>query len=198
MHPRRPLLWLSFAALALFSLLAFLLIVGPRVLDFQNIAWLASGDPATHYLGWAFFRHSPWSFPIGLNPDYGMDISSSIVYSDSIPLLAFLFKPFQSFLPEPFQYLGLWALICFVLQAYFAWLLVGLITQDFWQKLLGMGFFVFAPPMLYRLGVHAALASHFLLLAGLYLVMSAKDKGPRFGWTGLLSIAVLVNFYLLK
>lgn len=62
-------------ALALLPLLmgvfAFFMVIGPRALDPQNIAWLESGDPATHYLGWVFFRHSPWSFPLGLNPSYG-------------------------------------------------------------------------------------------------------------------------------
>jgi len=37
------------------------------------------------------------------------------VFFDSIPLLAFLFKPFTSLLPEPFQYFDLWLLACFIL-----------------------------------------------------------------------------------
>lgn len=60
--------WNKSPALAILPLLlgalAFLLVIGPRALDPQNIAWLAEGDPATHYLGWVFFRHSPWTFPL--------------------------------------------------------------------------------------------------------------------------------------
>mgnify|MGYP006286010095 CR=1 FL=1 len=140
------------ALLICFAILAFLLIMGPYALIPTNIAWLSSGDPAQHYLGWAFYRHSPWTNPIGLNPDYGMDISSSIVYSDSIPLMAILLKPFSAWLPETFQYLGLWALLCFVLQGYFAYLLIGRMTKEPLLKILGAGFFIFAPAFLWRFG----------------------------------------------
>ena len=95
----------------LIGLGSFFLVVGPLALNPNNVAWLDGGfDPTQHYLGWVFFRHSPWSIPLGLNPHFGMDISSSIVYSDSIPILAILFKPFAALLPETFQYFGLWLL----------------------------------------------------------------------------------------
>jgi hypothetical protein len=58
----------------LIGVVAFFLVVGPRALNPLNIAWLGNGDPATHYLGWVFFRQSPWSFPIGLNPSYGLEL----------------------------------------------------------------------------------------------------------------------------
>ena len=73
--------------------IAFFSIVGPRALYPTNIGWLGHGDRAQHYLGWAFFRNADWSFPIGANLDYGLDIGSAIIFSDSNPLLAFLFKP---------------------------------------------------------------------------------------------------------
>ena len=93
------------------GVLSFFLVVGPYALSPTNLAWLDNGfDQSQHYLGWAFFRDSPWSFPLGLNPKFGMDISSAIVYSDSIPLLAILFKGISTFLPTPFQYFGIWIL----------------------------------------------------------------------------------------
>jgi hypothetical protein len=79
-----------------------------------------------------FYRYGPWTFPIGLNPNFGLDISSSIIYSNSMPLLAMLFKPFSGLLGEPFQFLGLWILLCFILQAWITWLLSVLITKDIW------------------------------------------------------------------
>jgi hypothetical protein len=81
----------------LVGLLASLLVVGPKILNPTYVDWLMGGDPLQHYLGWAIFRETDWLFPIGLNPQYGLDISSSIVYSDSIPLLAFLFKLFENY-----------------------------------------------------------------------------------------------------
>ena len=72
---------------------AFFAVMGPFALDPQNIAWLASSDDiAQHYLGSVFFRYSPWTLPLGLNPNFGLEISSSIVFSDSIPIMAFLLK----------------------------------------------------------------------------------------------------------
>ncbi|MGF6125855.1 hypothetical protein QF019_001044 [Pseudomonas frederiksbergensis] len=188
-------------ALALLPLLmgvvAFFMVIGPRALDPQNIAWLESGDPATHYLGWVFFRNAPWTFPLGLNPDYGLELGSAIIFSDSNPLLAFLFKPFSSWLPETFQYFGFWLLACFVLQAWFAWKLVGLVTPSTALRLLGAGLFVFSPPMFLRMGAHLSLSGHFLILAALYLALHPGVQKRRLAWGALLAATALVHAYLL-
>ena len=157
---------------------AFFGVVGPLVLNPQNIAWLGGGfDPTQHYLGWAFFRNSTWSFPLGLNPDFGMDISSSIVYSDSIPLLAFIFKPFALLLPNSFQYFGIWLLLCFILQGYFAWRLVALLKISPIASLAASLLFIFSPPLFWRIGLHAALVGHWLILAALYLNFRPRHNG---------------------
>ncbi|WP_218068315.1 DUF6311 domain-containing protein [Candidatus Thiosymbion oneisti] len=176
---------------------AFFLIVGPQVLRPDNIAWLANGDPSTHYLGWHFFRNSDWSFPIGLNPDYGLELGNAILFSDSNPLLAFLFKPFSSLLPETFQYFGWWLFACFVLQAWFAWKLVGLVSEHPAIRLLGAGLFVFAPPMIWRLLGHLSLVGHFLILAALYLSLRPTQHMRTVLWALVLVVAALVHPYLL-
>ncbi|KPN92267.1 DUF6311 domain-containing protein [Pseudomonas nunensis] len=181
----------------LMGVLAFFIVIGPRALDPQNIAWLDSGDPATHYLGWVFFRHSPWTFPLGLNPSYGLELGSSIIFSDSNPLLALLFKPFNAWLPETFQYFGIWLMACFVLQAWFAWKLVGLVTPNVALKLLGAGLFLFSPPMFLRMGGHLSLAGHFLILAALYLTLHPGVQRRRLAWGALLAATALVHAYLL-
>jgi hypothetical protein len=127
------------------GIFACLMVVGPKALN-PTILDLAQGvDPFKDYVGWMFFRNSPWTFPIGLNPTYGLEFSNSIVFSDSIPLMAFLFKAISFVLPETFQYLGVWTLICFVMQAYFAWLVLGLMTQNSWIKFFTCAILVFAP-----------------------------------------------------
>lgn len=179
------------------GIISFLLVLSPSVLDPRNIAWLAGGgDTTQHYLGWVFYRYGPWTMPLGLNPQFGLEISSSIVFSDSIPLMAFLLKPFSLWLPEPFQYLGIWMLLCFVLQAYFAWLLIGLYSPDWVIKLLGAALLIFAPPMLFRLVVHIPLASHFVVLAALYLVLRPGSNHRILYWAILLGLSMLINFYL--
>lgn len=75
------------------GVIAFFLVVGPRAMNPENIAWLGTGDPATHYLGWLFYRNSELVFPLGLNSSYGLEIANFILYSDSNPFLAILFKP---------------------------------------------------------------------------------------------------------
>ncbi|WP_347904603.1 DUF6311 domain-containing protein [Pseudomonas purpurea] len=181
----------------LMGVLAFFMVIGPRVLDPQNIAWLENGDPATHYLGWAFFRQSPWTFPLGLNPSYGMELGNAIIFSDSNPLLALLFKPFAAWLPQPFQYFGFWLLACFVMQAWFAWKLLGLVTDSIVLRMLGIGLFLFSPPMMLRMGAHLSLAGHFLILAALYLALHPQLQRRRGVWGLLLSVTALVHAYLL-
>jgi hypothetical protein len=179
------------------GVLGFFLVVGHRVLDPTNVGWLGQGDPATHYLGWAFFRSGPWTFPLGANPGYGLEVSSGILYSDSLPVLALLFKPLSPLLPPDFQYFGLWILLCFLLQSYFAWRLIGLVTESPWVRLLGSGLFVFSPPMLWRLVGHEALIGHWIVLAALLLVLTPRRESHVGWWAALAAGAALAHMYLL-
>lgn len=174
------------------------IVAGQNILDVTNIAWLQSGDPDTHNLGWVFYRFDVWRFPLGLNPHYGLGIGSSIVYSDSIPLAAMFFKAFQWMLPKQFQYLGLWTYLCFILQALISWALMRLITKQRLLCLLGMALLTFSPAMLWRVGEHAALVSHFLVLGALYLNLAKIDcVSKKYLWILCLSTATLTQFYIL-
>jgi hypothetical protein len=180
------------------ALLASIFILGTSPLKGGNINWLfvANPDPLTHYLGWAFYRQSEWAFPIGLNPSYGLEISSSIVFSDSIPLFAIFFKLIERLLPETFQYFGIWYLFCIVLQGWFGWKIASLISTDIWIRTFGLLLAIFSPPMLSRIGLHAALVGHFLILAAFYLIFSPNRKRLNFYWSLLLAAGALVQFYL--
>lgn len=179
----------------LLGVLAFALVTGGPMLAPGNVRWLQHQDLAQSYLGWAFYRHDPWSWPWGANPSYGLEIHSSVYYSDSIPLLAMLLKPLSALLPEPFQYFGLWVLLCFVLQALFAWRLLSLASDSVTARLLGCVFFVLAPPMLMRLGGHMALFGQWTLLAGLWLYLRPSSR-PRGAWTVLVAVTMLIHAYL--
>ena len=180
------------------GLVATLLIVGINPIQVQNTNWLfiSNPDPLTHYLGWAFYKYSGWSWPIGLNPNYGLEISSSIVFSDSIPLLAILFKSIAPLLPDTFQYFGIWYLACLVLQGWFGWKITSLISTDVWLKIFGLLFAIFSPPMLSRIGIHAALVGHFLILAAFYIIFCPDKKRSNLRWLILLAVGALVQFYL--
>ncbi len=181
----------------LLGITAFYFVVGPKVLESQNIAWLSVADPVEHFLGWNFYRYGPWGFPIGLSPNYGLEFSNSIVYTDSIPLLAIPFKTISYFLPKTFQYFGYWYLLCFVMMAWFSWKLVATISESKINCFFVTGLFVFSPPMLWRLYGHEALVGHFLIIAGLYLSLRKNQDNRISAWSILVSVTALVHAYLL-
>jgi hypothetical protein len=190
--------FLSILFIFALALSASFFILGTTPLRGGNINWLfiSNPDPLTHYLGWAFYRQSEWTFPIGLNPNYGLEISSSIVFSDSIPLFAIFFKLIERLLPETFQYFGIWYLFCIVMQAWFGWKIASLISTDVWIRTCGLLLAIFSPPMLSRIGLHAALVGHFLILAAFYLIFSPNRKRINLYWPLLLAAGALVQFYL--
>ena len=85
-------------------------------------------DTAQHFIGWEFFRADSTgaminglAYPIGL----------PITFMDGIPLIALPLKLISGWLPANFQYFGLWALICYILQGGIAAVLV----RKIWQKI---------------------------------------------------------------
>jgi hypothetical protein len=175
----------------------FVIVCGLNVLNPTNEQWLLGGGDATqHYLGWVFYRTGPWAWPLGLNPTYGVGLNNSIVFTDSIPLLAIPFKALAPILPETFQYFGWWALLCFVLQAWFSWKLVSLFTQNLLICSICTGLFIFSVPMLSLFPENPALASLFLIIAALYLSLKKNVSYPLWSWLALLVIASLIHFYI--
>ena len=165
------------------------------IIDPKNIAWLMKGDPAQHYLGWSTFRHTPLlQWPIGINYNYGMAVSSSIVFTDSIPLIAIPLKYFNFLLPSEFQYTGIWILSCYMLQSLFGYKVLNHLTGNKLFSIFGGFILSFAPIFLLRTQGHYALSGQFLILAAflLYLKPFSTKK-----WTILLCITALVHAYLL-
>ncbi len=152
-------------------------------------------DLPTHYLGWQFFREAPWAqWPIGAIPQYSYDAPGSIVLTDSIPLLALLFKAFSAWLPQDFQYFGIWVLCCFLLQAWFACKLLQRFSSSGFFCLAGSVFFATASIYVLRIYMHPALAGHWLVLAAMCLHFSSRFRSA--GWVSLLVLATLVHAYL--
>jgi len=174
---------------------------GLHILPPSHTGWMLTGtigpDPVQYWLGYTFFKRSPWSWPPGLNPDWGLELSSSIFYADSIPLLAFAFKALHPVV-EVSQYWGLWLFACGALQAWMAWRLIGLVTGHPLPRLAGAALFALSPTMLNRLGGHFALGAHFLLLAALHLCLTRARPWMRLmQWAALILAASLIHSYLL-
>lgn len=181
---------------AIIGITAFYIIGGNHLIDPKFVFWIKWGDPNQEYLGWEFFRQAPWSLPIGKNPYFGMEASTSIVYSDSIPLLAIFFKIFRSYLSEPFQYFGVWSLLCFIFQGVVTWLLISTYIQSLKDKILATFLLSFLPFFLFRLGYQSYMLGHFLILLAIYLNIQNQHKRYKYFWIALLSLSISINFYL--
>jgi hypothetical protein len=178
--------------------IVFVYVTGGSVVLPWNRSWLMFGDSAQHYLGWEFFRQTPiLNWPIGANYPFGMEVSSSIVFSDSIPIAAFIAKLFNPLLPVVFQYLGFWILACFVMQAFFAIKVFRLLEIQTLASYLGACLLAISPPLIYRT-VHAgyghiALASHWIIIASIYLYL--KPGRNNQAWSALFALSWLVQAY---
>ncbi|MDT3428092.1 hypothetical protein J2Z22_003682 [Paenibacillus forsythiae] len=176
------------------GLIFFCTILSVRVLNTSYIDWLLNrGDPAQHFLGWHFFRNNPWAFPPGIISSLNTPIGTSITYTDSIPLFAFFFKIFNLLLPEIFQYLGIWILLCYILQGIFGLLLMKRMTQNLAVQLLGTMFFIMSPIMLWRAYGHEGLMGHWIIL---WVLLLYKSQYKHLHWLSLVLVSLLVHPYL--
>ena len=171
-------------------------IYGFSVLNPTNINWLMQGDALQSYVGWQFFRHSPWSFPIiGFSPNYGLEVASSIVFTDSNPLLAVLFKLASPLLPSDFQYNGMWLYFCCLLNSLLLWHIISRYSKRYIILILATTLIMFNPAWMNRVG-HINLMAHFLILAGIYLCINKDAKQVSLKWLLLIVLASLTHFYL--
>lgn len=168
-------IWLSYMAITIFAVVFFISIYGVKVLDFQNVDWLYGHyevkencfygkDLTQHYMGWLCYRQSDWTFPIGNMNLFSYPYQTSVIYTDSIPLFALFFKILSPILPEQFQYFGLWAILCFVLQGIMAVRLFKSYTDNPIKLVLSAAFFVIVPMLLWRTFIHSALCAHWIIL----------------------------------
>lgn len=175
---------------ALLGALVFLILYGVRVLDPTCVDWILnnpSPDPAQHYLGWVFYRRSGWHLPyLGANYSAIYPYRTSILYTDSIPLLAVLGKLLGGVLPARFQYLGLWGLFCYAMQGGLAQALIARVggvrpgnTAKNWASVLGAGVLVLFPALNIRMFAHTALAANWLVLLALWLWLCAEQSENR-------------------
>ena len=183
---------------------SFLLIYGLEPLRYTGTGWIVNGfggkDITQHQTGWEFYRRSPWTFPLCKALYLGYPEGTAISYTDSIPLVALLFKIISPLLPEYFQYFGLYTCFCFAMQGLFSALLLRQFTKSNLFSVIGSIPFITASCFLERCFRHTALSSHWLLLAALLLYFKRKEKPNSkklyVFWGALLCAAIGTQPYL--
>jgi hypothetical protein len=187
---------------ALLGALFFLYIFGNTILDFTYTDWLMvdvldGSDLPWHSLGWKLFRNSSWSFPFGLIDNIVYPFKISIIYTDSIPLFAIIFKLLSPVLPENFQYFGLFGIICYILQGGFGALIIRKIGGNTGQSIIGSLFFTISTVMMWRIYFHTSLTAHFIILLCIlaYLQNNFDLKKQIFMWGFLIALSVSIHLY---
>ncbi len=219
----------SFLTGAIVGAVVFFLIYGFQVVIPTNVTWLhhsidleGLADLTQHELGWEMYRSSPWMFLIGRF--YGLSPEPlSIVYTDSIPLFAIIFKLLSPLLPGQFQYMGIFELITYLLTGGFGALIAdrfaGIAAADTYKKgesvhsksvegriirsrvissLCASLLLVTAPVLTKRVFYHTALSAHFLILSAILIVIYKNELGnwmQRALFVTLVLLCTLINAY---
>jgi Family of unknown function (DUF6311) len=177
----------------LLGLAWFTLVFGPSILNPTYLGWVMQGDGAQHVLGWLFFRHEPWSWPLGSVSSFPYPIGTTVGYTDSIPWVAILAKAISPFLPEDFQYIGLWLAVCFFLQGWFGVRIVQELSPHPLIHILGGACFILDPVLLWRIG-HDSLCAHWLILGLIWLHLRLWPEGRTPHW----ALAMTLGFCLIS
>ncbi|MBC8295989.1 MAG: hypothetical protein H8E55_09370 [Pelagibacterales bacterium] len=171
-------------------------ILGNNFFSFTNTSWLNSIDMAQDIVSWKYFKNDIWRFPIGMNPNYGIDIGNSIVFTGAVPILAIFFKIFKFILPENFHFFNLWYFVCFFLQSYIAYKIIYALTKNSLYSFLGSLFFLISPILIGRLVMHMSLAAHWVILFAFYIELIVAKKKKLKYWIFIISFSALIHFYL--
>ena len=180
------------------GILFFIYIYGTAILDFTYVDWLMSGgDLSQHYLGWRLFRNSSWYFPFGLMDNIVHPFTISMIYTDSIPFFALVFKLLSPILPEQFQYFGHFGIICFILQGGLGALIIRKIGGNTIFSILGSMFFLLSTIMIWRLYFHSSLAAHFIVLLCILLCLEKNLTVKRqvISWSFLMILSAMIHLY---
>ncbi len=169
----------------LMGFLVFMQISYGKVLNIKNVNWLlGTGDSIQHYLGWIAYRQSGSVFPLAMTDRLFYPHYFAIMYTDSLPLLAVIFKIIGNFIKGDFQYVGLWLCACYILQAVFAARLLKHFNDGVIPVVLGSVFFVLCPVLWMRSQGHSSLCGLWLILWALDFLFGfeeyAKDRKKCF------------------
>jgi hypothetical protein len=179
--------------------LFFALSVGVEKLDPRNVSWLTFGDQQTHWLGWRFFAADSWRWPLGANPTYGWERMNSIVFTDSFPGLAIIFKAVDVDMFDKGQYFGLGFLISSIALFVGGQRLFSHLGLRFWSAIVAAALLGTTPLFWWMQRWYPALSSGVPMLVWafyFYLDSGGVLRRLLFRWSALLLAAVATQAYL--
>ena len=179
----------------LIGLLTFIIIYGLTPLNVTNDSWIMAGydekDIIQHYSGWIAYRNSDRTFPLGMAMDMAWGDGTCISFTDSIPWVAIAFKLIRRFLPDTFQYFGIYALFCYIMQGIAAFNIIYYKCRNTIYSAIGTTLFTFAPILLERSFRHTALGSQWLILFAILIFLVHRDTPHKIHYLGYLALLVL-------
>lgn len=161
----------------LLTLIAFFYLFGFTVLNVYNTSFVVGGgDFTVSYLGSVFYRMDEWRWPLFTHQNLAFPYGISVHGTDGSPMLSLIFKVFHKFfgLPADVQFVGVWMLICYILQSVFSVLIFRKFIKNKFLIAVASLFLVSAPIMMMRVFVHINLMCHFILLWAIYLWIENK------------------------
>ena len=190
---------LSILTGCLFSLLFILIICTPQNVDPLYTGWVRNGggDNLQHYLGWRFYRNDGWNRFLLFMRNLNYPVGTSVIVTDSNPLVCLLLKPLNSILPDEFQFNGIWIVLSYLLIALFSGVISWHLTRKVTFTLAGTIISIFNPVVMQRALIHDTLTAHWLILAAVWLALNFKKRWNPVGWFVLTEAALLIHIYFI-
>ena len=181
----------------IFSTVLLFVTTGLKIVNPKNVGWLSFGD-GTMEISWEFFRKQPvFQFPIGLNPNYGLEVSSTLALDGQIPIMSLILHPLSSILPERFQYVGIYLLITFALNYYFAKKIFIELKLNRLNSTIASIILSTSPVILNRIieNTHYGLTSSFIIFIAFLLVIRQDSNFVKWNVVYLLSILIFLYYW---
>ncbi|MDR2077699.1 MAG: DUF6311 domain-containing protein [Rickettsiales bacterium] len=180
----------------------YISVFGLKTLNPANYKWIMKqgGDLVQNYLGGVVYRASPWSWPPFSYKSIGHPYGVSVLNTDSLPIMAILFKCLTTIfgLSPKYQFIGLWIFTCFILQAFFAARILRKIFSRKCYIVMASIFFIVSPTIIFRAFSHSVLCGHWLILASILLYLNDRLTKKEWFYFSLIEVlSTLVHPYFL-
>src|SRR4051812_26164582 len=151
----------------------FLVLWGSKPLNPYDWQWIIEPygwDPSFNAIGSLRFLKEPWHFPFSIVTGLTYPAITSVVFIDSIPIIAVPAKIIASLTGQAYQYIGIWGALCMMLQGGLSALILCRYSGDTILAGLGSLFFLLCPMMLMKMFVHISMPGQWVLLLGFVFI----------------------------